>query len=82
MSYRLLAATLAVIAVPIAAVGQQPAAEPSAKPEKRSCETTHEIGSRLALVRRCRSRSERDAHKQEARQTVDRVQALKVTFGK
>jgi hypothetical protein len=82
MYYRLPAAILAVIAVPIAAVGQQPAAEPSAKPERRSCETTHEIGSRLSLVRRCRSKSERDAHKQEARQTVDRVQALKVTFGK
>jgi hypothetical protein len=82
MSYRLPAAILAVIAVPIAAVGQPPAAEPAAKPERRSCETTHEIGSRLALVRRCRSRSERDANKQEARQTVDRVQALKVTFGK
>lgn len=82
MSYRLPAAILAVIAVPIAAVGQPPAAEPRAKPERRTCETTHEIGSRLSLVRRCRSRSEREAHKQEARQTVDRVQALKVTFGK
>jgi hypothetical protein len=80
--YRLSAAILAVIAVPIAAVGQGPAAGPSAKPEKRTCETTHETGSRLSLVRRCRSRAERDAHKQEARQTVDRVQALKVTFGK
>ena len=82
MYYRLPAAILAVIAVPIAAVGREPAAEPSAKPERRTCETTHETGSRLALVRRCRSKAERDAHKQEARQTVDRVQALKVTFGK
>lgn len=84
MRYRLPAAILAVVAVPIAAIGQPPAEEPAkpAKTERRTCETTGELGSRLARVRRCRTKSERQAHKQEARQVVDRIQALKVTFEK
>ncbi|HEV7660819.1 MAG TPA: hypothetical protein VGO55_13350 [Allosphingosinicella sp.] len=36
-------------------------------------------GSRLG-IRRCRTKAERDAHKAEARETVDRVQALRPTF--
>ena len=82
---RFMLATVAVVAIPIAAIGQQPAAEPAkapAKTERRTCETSTELGSRLSRVRRCRTKSERQAHKQEARQVVDRIQALKVTFEK
>ena len=84
-SIRFMLAAAAVVAVPVAAISQQPSDEPTgapAKTERRTCETSGELGSRLARVRRCRTKSERQAHKQEARQVVDRIQALKVTFEK
>jgi hypothetical protein len=84
-SIRFICAAIAVVAIPVAVSGQQPADEPPAAPpktERRTCESSAELGSRLARVRRCRTKSERQAHKQEARQVVDRIQALKVTFEK
>ena len=81
MITRALLAAAAIIAVPIAMVG---AAEPAAKePDKAdapTCGVSRPVGSRLGGVRRCRSKAEREAHKQEAKQTVDRIQALKPTF--
>jgi hypothetical protein len=74
-----IAAALAIIAVPIAVQGAEGPTK-AAPPEKRSCEVTLPMGSRLGGIRRCRSKAERDAHKAEARTTVDRIQALRPTF--
>jgi hypothetical protein len=75
---RTLLAAIAVIAVPIAVQGAE---GPSASPDaKRTCETNVPTGSRLGGIRRCRTKAEREAAKQEARQVVDRVQAFKATM--
>jgi hypothetical protein len=72
-------AAAAVIAVPFSvrvADGQTP---PPAS-EKCYCDVNQPTGSRLGAVRRCRTKSERDAAKQEARNTVDRIQVMKPTL--
>ena len=79
MKLTAVAAALAVITVPIAVQGaQEPAKAPSK--ERRVCTVTPTIGSRVNNVRRCRTADEREQEKQEARRTVDRVQALKPTL--
>jgi hypothetical protein len=79
MTLRALAAALAVIAAPIAMLDAQ--APPAAKQgERRVCEVTGTIGTRLGNVRRCRTKAERDAAQQEARRVVDRIQANKLTL--
>lgn len=80
MSLRLVMAAIAVVAVPVALYAQAPAPiapVASAKSERRVCESTIDIGSRLARARRCYSKAEHDAMKAESRATVDRVQSLK-----
>jgi hypothetical protein len=74
-----IAAAIAVIAVPIAVQGAEGPSKAS-RPERRTCEVTVPMGSRLGGIRRCRTKTERDAHKAEARETVDRIQALRPTF--
>jgi hypothetical protein len=74
-----IAAAIAVVAVPIAVQGAEGPAR-SATPEKRTCEVETPTGSRLGGIRRCRTKAERDEHKQEARRTVDRIQALRPSF--
>ena len=69
------AAALAVIAVPMAVRGAEGPARPEAA--KRVCDVNQPTGSRLGGVRRCRTKSERDAAHREARNTVDRIQAFK-----
>jgi hypothetical protein len=54
--------------------------QPAPTPEKRYCEVNLPTGSRLGAVRRCRTKSEREAAKAEARNTVDRIQAMKPTL--
>ncbi len=81
MSLRLVLAAAAVVAVPVALYAQAPtevAPVASAKSERRICEATVEIGSRLSRARRCYSKAEHDAMKAESRAVVDRVQALKI----
>jgi hypothetical protein len=76
---RALVAAIAVVAVPIAVQGAE--TPPQTKPrEKRICEVDVPMGSRLGGVRRCRSARERDEHKAEARDVVDRVQRMKPTL--
>jgi hypothetical protein len=68
------AAALAVVAVPLFiqdAEGQTP------PKEKRYCDVQQPTGSRLGAVRRCRTKSVRDAAKAEGRATVERIQAGK-----
>ncbi|HYI64190.1 MAG TPA: hypothetical protein VEW71_04825 [Allosphingosinicella sp.] len=77
MILRTLAASLAVIAVPIAVVG---AAEPDAKADystKKICDVTNVTGSRLGGVRRCRTQAEREQAKAESRDVVSRIQSQK-----
>jgi len=78
MSLRLVMAAIAVVAVPVALYAQAPAPVAPDKSERRVCETTVDIGSRLARARRCYSKAEHDAMKAESREVVDRVQALKI----
>lgn len=79
MHARALLAAVAIIAVPIAVQGAEPDTRaPTARP-KRICEAYSDVSSRLRNVRRCRSADERAQAKQEARQIVDRIQAMKAT---
>lgn len=79
MKLTAIAAALAVVAVPMAVQG---APEPTKSPSstRRVCTVHQTIGSRVNNTRRCRTRDEREAEKQEARQVVDKVQNLKVTM--
>jgi hypothetical protein len=79
MIARILIPALAVIAIPMAVHGAEGPPRPASQ-TKRTCEVEKQIGSRLGGVRRCRTAEERDAHKQEARQVVDRMQAFKATM--
>jgi hypothetical protein len=82
MSVRILLAAFIVVSVPIAVNGAEPQTKANpATQEKRICRVRPEIGSRINTVRSCRSASEREAARQEQRQVIDRVQALKVSFG-
>ena len=80
MIARAFVAALAVVIVPIAVQGAESPRRTAPNPEKRTCEVNTPLGSRLGGVRRCRSAAERDAHKAEARRTVDRIQAMKPTI--
>jgi hypothetical protein len=73
-----IAAVLAVVAVPIAVQGEPAPAKASAA--RRICTVTPTLGSRVNNVRRCRTQEEYEQEKQEARQVVDRVQAMKPTL--
>jgi hypothetical protein len=77
-----IAAALAVVAVPIAVQGEPaPASAPTkASAARRICTVTPTLGSRVNNVRRCRTQEEYEQEKQEARQVVDRVQAMKPTL--
>ena len=82
MSARALLAVIAIIAIPVAVQGAEPQTAPRAPQAKRTCEVTTEIGSRIRSVHRCRSAEERAARKQEARNTIDRIQMMKATMGR
>lgn len=82
MSIRLLFAAIAVVSVPMAVMGQQPAPERKQAPTKRYCRADNDIAGRLSGIRRCETKSERDARKHEARMVVDRIQNMKATSGR
>ncbi len=78
MKLTVIAAAIIVVAVQMAVQGAQ---APSRAPaEKRTCTVTQTLGSRVNNTRRCRTRSEREQEKIEARRTVERVQANKATI--
>lgn len=79
MIIRTFVAVVAIVAVPVTVVGAEPAPRKSESAEKKVCSTDTTIGTRLGSTRRCRTKSERDAAKAEARQTVDRIQLMKPT---
>jgi len=68
---------IAVIAVPIAVQGAEGPRRTGPDQAKRTCKVNLPTGSRLGGVRRCRNAEEREAARQEARTTVDRIQAMK-----
>lgn len=74
MKLSLIAAAIAVVAIPLTVQVAEGQTQPK---EKRYCEVNHTIGSRLGAVRVCRTKAERDAVKAEGRATVDRVQSQK-----
>jgi hypothetical protein len=76
---RALAAAVAIVAVPIAVQGAEGPRRTSNPQAKRTCEVDVPTGSRLGGIRRCRSQEEREAAKQEARTTVERIQSMKAT---
>lgn len=80
MFLRALAAAVAVIAVPIAVQSAESPRGATPSDAKRTCEVALPTGSRLGGVRRCRSAQERDEHKKEARDVVDRIQRMKPTM--
>ena len=82
MSVRVMLAAIAVISIPIAVNGAEPQTTRPNPQAKRTCTVNTEIGSRLNNVRTCRTAAEREAIRQVQRRTIDRVQNLKVTFGK
>ena len=74
---RTILTAIAVIAVPIAVQGAQVPPRTAPDHAKRTCQVNVPTGSRLGGVRRCRNAEEREAARQEARTTVDRIQAMK-----
>ena len=80
MKLHALAAALAVVAIPIAVQGAESPPRTARDPARRTCEVERPAGSRLGGVRRCRNAAEREAAKQEARRTVERVQSWKPSF--
>jgi hypothetical protein len=76
---RALVAAIAVVAVPIAVQGAEGPKQTQPR-VKRTCQVDVPMGSRLGGVRRCRSAQERDEHKAEARDVVDRIQRMKPTL--
>jgi hypothetical protein len=80
MSIRLLIAAAAVIAVPVAVMGQQPAPARKAKAERRYCVVDNDPAGRLRSMRRCYTKAERDAMKAEAREAIDRIQTRRASY--
>jgi len=74
-----IAAAIAIVTVPIAVQGA-PEPTKSKASTRRICTVQTTIGSRLNNTRRCRTRAETEAEKQEIRQVIDKVQNLKVTM--
>ena len=77
MSIRAWVAAIAVVAIPIAVSGQQPAGGSKNRAEKKICTVHLATGSRLDRVRRCMTRRERDEYRKEmdtdlTRQQLDR----------
>lgn len=74
MKLSLIAAGIAVVAVPLTIQGAEGQTAPK---EKRYCEVHQQIGSRLGAVRICRTKTERDAARAEGKATAERIQSQK-----
>jgi len=82
MSIRFLIAAAAAVAVPAVVVAQESAPPRKNTTARRYCDTYTDVHSRLQNRRRCQTKAEREALKQDARQTVDRIQTMKATQGR
>ncbi len=74
MSIRAWVAAIAVVAIPIAVSGQQPAGDSNNRAEKKICTVHVATGSRLDRVRRCMTRRERDEYRKEMNADLSRQQ--------
>lgn len=74
MSIRALVAAFAVVAIPIAVSGQQPAGGSNNSAEKRICTVHNVTGSRLGRVRRCMTQREREEYRKEMETDISRQQ--------
>jgi hypothetical protein len=77
MSIRALFAAVAVIAIPIAVNGEEPARPAKDDSLKKICRVHTETGSRLGKVQRCMTRREEEQYRKEieldlSRQQIDR----------
>jgi len=78
MLVRRLISTLAVVAIPMAVIGAEPAPRSRDNASTRKiCEIRGETGSRLGSVRVCRTKAERDQAKMEARRVAERIQNMR-----
>jgi hypothetical protein len=74
---RLIAAT-AVVVIPVALIGAEPPRKaPGDSATRKICEIQGTTGSRLGTTRVCRTKSERDATKAEARRVAERIQNMR-----
>jgi hypothetical protein len=78
MLVRSLIAAAAVVAIPIAVVGQQPARKARDDSTRKICEIRGTTGSRLGTVRVCRTKAQWDEVRAEERAVIERVQNRKV----
>ena len=74
MSIRALVAAIAVVAIPIAVSGQQPAGDSKNRAEKKICTAHIATGSRLERVRRCMTKREREEYRAEINNDLTRQQ--------
>lgn len=65
----------AILSLPTAAQADDPAQEGrSDYATKKSCRVDLPLGSRLGGVKRCRTRAERDQHRRDSREVMEKVQ--------
>jgi Spy/CpxP family protein refolding chaperone len=81
MIARFLIAAIAVAALPLSVAAAEKSSGKSGSSEKKICKVERDTGSRLGGVKRCRTRAEMEALKDETRNQIDRVQALKTHTG-
>jgi hypothetical protein len=79
MSVRLLVAAAAVIAAPMAVMGQPITTAPKQPSERRYCVVDNDPANRLRRISRCYTKAERDQMKQEARRNIDRIQTMRTS---
>jgi len=77
MSIRALFAAVAVIAIPIAVIGEEPVKPLKDPSMKKICRAHIETGSRLQQVRRCMSSREEEAYRREINMDLSRQQGDK-----
>jgi hypothetical protein len=80
MSIRLLVAVAAVIAVPVAVMGQSSTtatAKRKQPPERRFCVIDNDPGNRLRRISRCYTKAEHDTMKADSRRAIDRIQTMR-----
>lgn len=77
MLVRKLIAAMAVVAIPVALIGSEPSTKARDGATRKTCTINEATGSRLASVRVCRTKAERDAAKAEARQVAERIQNMR-----
>jgi hypothetical protein len=81
MIARYLIAAVAMVAFPLSVAAAEKSNGKSSSSEKKICKVERDTGSRLGGVKRCRTRAEMEALKDETRNQIERVQSLKTHTG-